>query len=61
MRGSFDDEPAVAQMAAIGAALKHYGWSPRRAVCGCPRCEADALAAEPPPIHVPDADEDEDI
>ena len=61
MFGSFDDEPAIAQMGAIGAALRHYGWAPAKAVCGCARCVAEALATAPPPVHVPDADEDEDI
>ena len=58
MIGSFDDDPAVSQMAAIGGALQQYGWSPRRAACGCPRCVEEAAAA-PLLTHVPDADEDD--
>ena len=60
MIGSFDDEPAVAQMAAIGAALQHIGWTPVKVRCGCARCVVEAEA--PPPVHEPaDEDDGEDI
>ena len=68
MVGSLDNDDAVSQMRAISAALAHYGWTPKRTVCGCPRCTEEAANAVPPSVHTRDADEaprdddeDEDI
>ena len=58
MIGSFDDAPNVEQMAAIGAALTHYGWAPRRTICGCARCAEEAFREVAGRAHEPDVDED---